>query len=90
MNATYGVKNPWRPDPPMPTGEPWGVKLGQKYRVSAECLHTSSGGRVRVVGTVAWIHPEGRFAMLCCKGPRGVNLVECYGPMELRPENRVK
>lgn len=90
MNVTYGVRDPWQLDPPMPPDRPWGVKLGQKYQVSAECLHTSSGGRARVVGTVVWIHPKERFAMLVFRGPKGVNLVECYRPMELRPENRVK
>lgn len=90
MNVTYGVKHPYRPDPPTPGTRAWDIALGQRYRVEAACLHTNTGGKVRVVGTVSWIHPQGRFAMLCCRGPRGVNLVECYGPTELRPENRVK
>lgn len=90
MNASYGVKNPRRPDPPAVPDKPWGVELGQKYQVTAECLHTPSGGKTRVVGTVCWIHPQGRYAMLCCRGPKGVNPVECYTRLELTEKNRVR
>ena len=89
MNVTYGVRNPRAPEPPMPPPRSWDIRLGQRYQVESTCLHTSTGGKIKVVGMVSWIHPEGRFAMLCCRGPRGMNLVECYGPMELRPENRI-
>lgn len=88
MNAGFGVR--YRPDPPAVPDKPWDVELGQKYRVSAECLHTASGGKVWVIGTVKWIHPQKRYALLCCRGPRGVPMVECYHRTELKPENRVK
>ena len=69
---------------------PWLVRVGQRYRVSAETLHTSTGGRAQVTGTVIWVHPQGRYAMLLCRGPKGKNLAECYNRMELTRENRVK
>lgn len=90
MRAAAGVLKPRTVEPPMVPDAPWEVRLGQRYRVSVETLHTSSGGRVRLVGTVVWIHPKGRFAMVACPGPKGVNLVECYHRTELTRENRVR
>lgn len=57
------------------------MQVGEVYRVrtdSVYCLDNRPNYRPRVAGTVLWVHPKGRFAVLDIGGMR-----ECYYPEEL-------
>lgn len=91
MNKDGIIKRLYKKEDPaelMRPSLPWEAAVGQRYRVEAKALHTSTGGKVKVVGTVVWIHPKGRFALLRYRGKAGMQR-ECYHPMELTERNRV-
>ena len=58
--------------------------IGEVFRVSTDsvvCVTNKS--RPKVAGTVMWVHPKGRFAVLDVGGVR-----ECYYPEELTVKGR--
>lgn len=60
------------------------MEVGEKYRVRPEFTSSKDGtSGVRMVGTVTWVHPKGRFAVLefAC----GVR--ECFYPQQLTAGN---
>lgn len=64
-------------------------QVGERFRVRPVCLKNSAAVTPLVTATVVWVHPKGRFALLEYQGKLGTNR-ECFHPMELTDEKRVK
>ena len=76
------------------------MKVGEKYKVFPECQlpdskvkrHKVKGKNVDIkipmTGTIVWVHPKLRFAVLEFEGIHG-NPRECFWPWELTETNRV-
>ena len=61
------------------------MQVGELYRVRSDSVYCDNlKNRPKVQGRVAWVHPQGRFAVLEIGGAR-----ECYYPEELTERNRV-
>lgn len=62
------------------------MEIGEKYRVRPEFTSSKDGtSGVRMVGTVTWVHPKGRFAVLEFAG--GVR--EVFYPQQLPADKLV-
>ncbi len=58
------------------------MKIGQKFRVQPAFCTTEKNGVGKQWGTITWIHPEGRFALLEFEGIHGKPR-ECFSLFEL-------
>lgn len=66
------------------------MQVGEIYVVRPElAVSTKTNTRPAMRGTVVWIHPLMRFAVLEFEGIHG-NPRECFRPEELTERNRVK
>lgn len=54
------------------------VELGQRYRVKPEFSRSGTAGAEKMEGTVVYIHPRGRYAILAFKGPHGTSRESFY------------
>lgn len=76
------------------------MKVGEQYMVHPECALPDSRVKKRMVkgkavvtkipmqGTVVWVHPKLRFAVLEFEGVHG-NPRECFRPSELTEKKRI-
>lgn len=65
------------------------MKVGEVYIVKPVCaIPTKTNEKPPMKGTVIWVHPRLRFAVLEFKGIHG-NPRECFWPWELTEKNKV-
>ena len=66
------------------------MQVGEEYIVRPElAISTKTNAKPSMRGTVVWVHPKLRFAVLEFEGIHGKPR-ECFYPNELTAKNRVQ